>query len=238
MNLIDKCVINSSTMGKELEIEATGKTAINSYLKDVVYIKEKFSDLKKVDLIVEGGVGTGELWSLVSLTLFPNSFWVGTNLTLMDSKKRKLNEIPQEDFNVLKNINNEKQWNYDSVSKSTIFGNCFDNQLINEIIHKTGVKYPILTSFNALYALFSRDLGHFEGKKDSRDIVSVRNALTNSPYKAQLHMINRYIWEEPNNNVLTKIFHEFEETAKELEYTTERLSRGILILKNNTSDKH
>ncbi len=159
--------------------------AVGVWAEGIVPFLEKYPRLQEVDLVVEGGVGTGVTMAHMARFLFPNAFYVGTDIAeRLVSTPRQSHSVDERALQRMQAANNFPSL---GMSGATILANCLDKQLIEDIAAKTDKHTPILVSYNALNALTDRKMNPWDKKYES-DIFSITQlASMESPYVAQIH---------------------------------------------------
>lgn len=215
-------------MGKEAigYLTSDQQQSIEAFAEEIHPLVEKYPRLKTADLVVEGGVGNGVAIAHIARYLFPDVLYVGTELL---ERRTSINPRQREkiDEAILSRVQTANQPPTLAMQGATIYGNCFDTELIRDIVKKTGRKVPLLVSYNALNALLGREMTHFD-KKDRADMRTVGDIVSpNSPYVAQIHM--GVDWEDKGKTMFSVEYYRFEEAAKRSGWTTERFDNGLLI---------
>lgn len=206
---------------------------ISEWVQKLQPLKERYPTLATVDLVVEGGVGTGRIMSHVAHKLFPKAVYVGTDISsdLMTEKRRLFGEIDDEALNLVLQANEDP---FDP-GRTIVFGNCFDVDLIQDIAQKVGAQNPLLVSHNGMASLTTKDVNHFE-KKRSRDRHSINHIVHQTPYNVQLHVSSNegyQVWagKDKAEFFMFNGYYQLEEEAQKAGYTTERLDNGLFFEK-------
>lgn len=201
--------------------------AVGVWAEGIVPFLEKYPHLQDVDLVVEGGVGTGVTMAHMARFLFPNALYVGTDLARrLVSTPRQFHEVDERALQRIQAANNLPSL---GMQGATILANCLDGQLVADIAIKTGKHTPILVSFNALNALTDRKMNPWDKKEDG-DVFSIRNlASMDVPYVAQVH--TGAGWEDEGEPKGDTNYHLLEAAAQNAGWTTERFDIGLLMLR-------
>ncbi len=213
----------------KLTLTPEDELIIQDWAEALKPVLEKHPILSKVDLIIEGGVGTGSALSTIISRLFPGVLYIGTDLTpsLNTSKPRLKESIDDQSLDSVLIAN---QVDFD-IEKASIFANCFDIKLINSIMEKSGKSFPMLASFNGLFALTDRKNNQMDSKSLD-DIYPLEHILFKTPYVAQLHIsAGLYAWDEFQSAPI-RPYTQLESLALGNEIVTERLDCGLLIVKS------
>lgn len=206
---------------------------ISEWVQKLQPLKESYPTLATVDLVVEGGVGTGRIMAHVVQRLFPNAVYVGTDISfyLNGGKRRLRSEIDDE---ILESVLQANQDPFNP-NEAVVFGNCFDVDLIEDFAKKVGAQTPILVSHNGLAALTTKGICHHD-KKRSDEIYSISHIISMTPYIAQLHVSSNegyQVWagEDKAEFFMFNGYYQLEEEAQKAGYTTERLDNGLFFEK-------
>lgn len=148
---------------------------IKNFTDQINNLLEKYPMLKDSGLVVEGGVGHGTKMRNVVSSTFPKAFYVGVELCSPETESIE-KVLPQK---YLEGILNGQS--------SVLLANCFDYDLIKDIMTKTRSGNPILFSVNALGALDSPFLpGDFSKRGDY--VNPLEWFINNVPYIAHIHL--------------------------------------------------
>jgi len=213
-------------MGKEDErIEELWE----DYIKQIKSFIEGHG-LNAVDLVIEGGVGNGTLMREIVKEVWPQALYLGTDISpaLMAGKPRLKGQLTEQ---ALEQITNPAK-----AEDQILYANCFDGELIRDIMNKTGRQIPILVSLDALYSLLARDLNLWEHKRGD-DMVTVKQMLSpNTPYVAQFHL--GVVWKDEGRTSLSGSYFILEREAQRLGWEVARFvsnefpsGSGLLIKK-------
>ncbi|HCM82446.1 MAG: hypothetical protein UW37_C0031G0005 [Candidatus Gottesmanbacteria bacterium GW2011_GWA2_44_17] len=216
-------------MGKEAIYYLTPEEqqSIEGWVEDILPLVERHPELGTVDLAVEGGVGTGITMPHIARCLFPNALYIGMDIakSLMRINPRQRGTIDEE---LLRKAQAASEHPSLTMQGAMIYGNCFDNGLIRDIMKKSGTQTPILMSYYALNALLDRKMNPWD-RKDASDMTTIDTMVApDSPYKAQLHIGTD--WDDNEETSVSSQYYYLEEAAKNAGCTTERLDSGLLIL--------
>ena len=110
------------------ETETNKVKIINEWAADILPLLEKHPELKKTDLVIEGGVGTGITMPDIAHQIFPNTIYIGTDIAsqLMVTKKRLIGKIDDDSLIKISETNN----NFASDTGNTVlYASCFDYPL-------------------------------------------------------------------------------------------------------------
>jgi len=185
-------------------------------IEGMLPLMEKHPRMKDVDLVIEGGVGTGVTFPDIAKRLFPDALYVGTDISadLMVGQPRVSKVIDETTLGIIQAANAGLSFD---IRDAVIYANCFDKELVWDIAQKTRRINPILVTLNALYSLLRSDTITPE------DMVS-----SNNPYMAQLHIgVN---WEDKGATSLSSPYYSLESAAKSAGWTTERFDVGLLLI--------
>lgn len=154
---------------------------IDTFASQIRLLKSQAPSLQDIDLVVEGGVGTGLSMNRVIRNAFPQSLYLGMELLAPGESVEKV--IPETSV-----------WAMKHNFPRTVLANCFDNDLIRDMMAKTDTKKPLLFSVNALAALDSYWLPGDCQKRG--EYVPIEEWFSNSvPYVAHIHLErNEDIW--------------------------------------------
>lgn len=217
-------------MGKEAIDYLTPKQqqSIEGWVESILPLVEKHPRLKTVDLIIEGGVGTGVTMAHIARRLFPDALYVGTDIAerLMIGSPRQSRAI---DERTLSRIQAANEYPSLGMQGATIYANCLNTELIGDIMKKTGRQVPFLASYDALNALLDRKMNPWDRKYES-DITTINDIVSpSSQYIAQLHI--GADWDDEETTSLSSQYYRLEEVAKRLCWVTERFDVGLLIIR-------
>lgn len=210
------------------------RQSIEGWCEEILPFIDRYSQLGQIDLVVEGGVGTGTTMPHIARRLFPAALYVGTDIAerLMMGRGRRLSGSIDED--TLRRVQAANNFPSLGMHGATIFGNCFDAQLVRDIAAKTGKQHPFLVSFNALNALVDRKMNPWD-RKDSGDMTLIEDMVDmSSPYETQLHI--GVFWEQTSEDEgIDRNYFRLERAAQEAGWITERFDCGLLILRPSTT---
>ena len=212
---------------QELGLKPNELAIIQEWIASIGPIKERHPKLHYVDLVIEGGVGTGCAMSSIAMLLFPGAVYVGMDLSQHVGSIRYTGNIDKKGVDRITPANTGV---FDP-NAALIQANCFDAPLIQAIAQETDAHFPILVSLNALFGLFDRSVSPAEGAKREKDVVSMLHALNNVPYVAQLHLTQRNPWAEGNLPNCDAVFRSYQQLAEKQGFTTERLSIGNYLFR-------
>ncbi len=194
-------------------------------------LKERYPSLTQVDLVIEGGVGTGRIMRHIARRFFPNALYVGTDISemLAGSRRRQSKGI---DENAWQRVLRANEYPDLGVEGAILYGSCFDGELIRDIANKAGRQHVFLASYNALNALIGHDMNPWD-KKDEDDIVSIPDIVrSDSPYMGQLHIIAGDLWgEEEPTTMVESNYRRLELAGQTAGWTTDRIANGLLLLR-------
>lgn len=217
-------------MGKEAlgYLTPEQQQSIEGWVEGILPLREKHPGLKAVGLVIEGGVGTGVTMAHIARRLFPEALYLGTDLAerLMMGNPRQSRAIDERTLNRVQAANE-----YPSLGMqgATIYGNCLDTELIQDIMRRTGRQMPLLASYNALNALLDRKMNPWDRKYEG-DLTSIDDIVSpNTPYVAQLHM--GADWDDEGATSLSSRYYRLEEAAKASDWITERFDVGLLMVR-------
>lgn len=196
-----------------------GKKATPSYRKG--------PELNEVNLVIEGGVGTGRIMRYISRGLFPRAIWVGTELSpiLTAGKRRLKGEIDDETKKILTTDASQNP----NVLEEVLHANCFDANLVYNICQKTGRRKPFLTSFNALFSLLDKNMNLWERKR-KEDRILPPEIFRNSPYIGHLHVSTIPICGN-GQTLVERCFLDLERTAREAGWKTDKTEFALLLIR-------
>lgn len=217
-------------MWKDLEKAITPEQVgtVEEWVEDILPLTDKYPRLREVDLIIEGGVGGGTTMPQIAQRIFPEALYVGTDIAsvLMSSQPRLRGSIDDESLRKVQEANNHPSW---GMRAAIVRANCFDEDLIRDILRKTGRHNPFLVTFKALNAIGDRKMNPWE-RKEEYDIVTADQSLgLDSPYVGQIHMPE--FWEDEPSDSFSSRFHSLEKGAQGRGWATERFDCGLLLLK-------
>lgn len=193
---------------------------IKDWAKDLFPLLEKYSQLKKTDLVIEGGFGNGITLPHIMRLLFPTAKYVGIDLARGFGSYFS----GEESYGKIASANEHPTL---AMDKAKINGNCFDLELIQQLVRLSSSQYPVLCSWNALNALFDRKMNPWDSKR-SEDRRSPQDVVAeNSPYRAQFHM--GVDWED--NSGFSSYYFSLEDKGKEAGWVTERFDNGLLLVR-------
>ena len=205
---------------------------IGNLVADLEPLKERHPSLTQVDLVIEGGVGTGRIMHHITRRSFPNALYVGTDISeiLVGKKGRKKGSIDDDTWQRVLRANEYADL---GIEGAILYGSCFDRELIRDIANKAGRQHVLLTSYNALNALIYPDMNPLD-KKDKDDIISIPDMvrLPDSPFVEQLHIIAGDLWgEEKPTTMIESNYRRLELAGQTAGWTTNRLVNGLLLLR-------
>ncbi len=189
---------------------------------------EAHPELQHVDLVVQGGVGSGMLMANVAKGLFPGAFYVGTDLAeaLYRRLPRQRGLIAEEELIRITEANAHPA---SGMERAVIRANCFDGALIRDIAGHVGATSPLLVSDDALYALLGRAVNPWE-KKRTEDIFPIDSILSaEMPYVGHIHM--GVDWEDEGKTSLSSSYYLLEREAHARGWTTQRGDLELLLLR-------
>ena len=196
-------------------------------------LKGKYPLLAQVDLVIEGGAGTGVTMAHISKRLFPDALYVGTDLSEMVgiNKGGLYRSIDERALQEIMRTNEHPSL---AMRGAMVLANCFDYDLVRDIAQKTGRQYPLLASYKALQALVDRKMNMWE-KKDESDMRSIKDvANMDSPYIGQLHILYGGLWDDGSpSSAIEEVFYGLEAAAKNSGWLTDRLGDGLLLLRES-----
>lgn len=227
---IVNCLIRQFFMTKEAigYLTPEQQQSIEGWAGDILPLVEKYPKLKTVNLVIEGGVGTGVTMAHISRRLFPEALYVGTDIAerLMIGNTRQSRAIDEGILSTVQAVNNHPSL---GMQGATIHGNCLDAELIRDIMRKKGRQVPLLASYNALNALLDRKMNPWD-RKDERDMTTIDDFVSlHTPYISQLHI--GADWDDEGATSLSFSYYHLEEAAKRLGWITERFDVGLLIIR-------
>ena len=195
-------------------------------------LKKRHPSLTQVDLVIEGGVGTGRIMHHIARRFSPNALYVGTDISemLAGSRRRQSKGI---DENAWQSVLRANTYPDLGVEGAILYGSCFDGELIHDIANKAGRQHILLTSYNALNALIYPDMNPLD-KKDKDDIVSIPDMVRrpDSPFVGQLHIIAGDLWgEEEPTTMVESNYRRLELAGQIAGWTTDRTANGLLLLR-------
>ncbi len=196
-------------------------------------LKKRHPSLTQVDLVIEGGVGTGRIMHHIARRFFPNALYVGTDISemLVGKKGRKKGSIDDDTWQRILRANEYADL---GIEGAILYGSCFDRELIRDIANKAGRQHALLTTFNALNALIYPDMNPLD-KKDKDDIVSIPDMVRrpDSPFVGQLHLIyDEDLWTKDAQTTVTESnFKLLELAGQTAGWTTDRFVNGLLLLR-------
>ncbi len=207
------------------------RRSIGNWVADLEPLKERYPILAEVDLVVEGGVGTGQTMAHIARAFFPKATYVGMDIapTLMAGKPRQLQQV---DPGVLREVIEANSHPTLEMEDTILHANCFDAELVRHIAQQVGAQMPFLVSFNALNALVDRKMNPWDRKDDS-DITTIDEVVTGQlPYRGQIHILNGDVWGDAIS-ATGRNFSTLEAAASRSGWQTERLDCGLLMLKKH-----
>ncbi len=220
-------------MGKEAKdrlhyLKPEQQQLIEEWVEGILPLMEKHPRMKDVDLVIEGGVGTGSTLLDIARRLFPDALYVGTDIAerLMTGKSRINRAIDKKTLSGIQAANDHPSF---GMRGAVIHGNCFDTELVRDIAQKAGKRNPILATFNALNALLDRKMNPWDRKDESDRITLEDMVLSNSPYVAQLHV--GADWDDEGATSLSSRYCRLESAANSVGWITERFDVGLLLLR-------
>lgn len=221
-------------MGKEAKdisyyLKPDQRQLIEEWVEGILPLMEKHPGMKDVDLVIEGGVGTGSTLSDIARRLLPDALYVGTDIAerLMTGKPRISREIDEKTLSGIQAANDHPSF---GMRGAVIHGNCFDTELVRDIARKTEKRNPMLATFNALNALLDRKMNTWD-RKDEDDRITLEDmASSNSPYVAQLHI--GVDWEDEGQTSSSSRYYRLESAANSAGWTTERFDVGLLLVRS------
>lgn len=202
--------------------------SIEGWVESILPLIERYPTLQAVDLVIEGGVGTGVTMAHIAKRLFPNAFYVGTDLAerLMIGNSRQSRTIDERALSRACVANNFPSLGMDG---ATIYGNCLDTELVLDIAEKIQRKTPLLASYNALNALLDRKMNPWDRKYES-DMITIEDIMSlASPYVGQIHI--GADWNDEGATSLSSCYFRLESIAQAVGWTTERFDIGLLLLR-------
>lgn len=204
--------------------------SIENWVVELEPLVERNPFLKQVDLVIEGGVGNGRTMAHITKALFPNALYVGMDISEMLSLGRYLRREADEE--AIKEVVEANQRPSVQMNGAMFMANCFDYDLIRDIMKKQGRRNPLLASYNAFAALVDKRM-NIQEKKSEADLIKIDEIVSSdSPFTAQLHINNdSELWEEENRNGLRDNFHALEEAARNNGWKSERFDVGLLLLR-------
>ena len=217
-------------MGKEAigYLEPDAQVAIETWVTPILPLLDKYPHLCDLDLVIEGGVGNGVEMSHVTRWLLPQAVYVGTDLVegVAPRMQRQSRSIEPA---VLSRVHAANANPTETMDDAIIYANCFDFQLVRDIMTRTGRQLPIFASFNALFALFDRKKNPWDSKT-REDVIAMHNAVSpEMPFVAQLHIgVN---WEDEGRTVRSSSYFALETEANKSGWITERFENGLLLLR-------
>lgn len=208
-------------------------SAIESWVSILSEHLKKFPELPaSVDLVIEGGVDNGITMPHIIPRLFPNALYVGTDISplLMVGKRRISKQIDDDSLQALIRANTGVANN---LASAVLYANCFDGNLIKDIMRKTGRKVPFLVSFNAIASLADPKISI--GRKEPKDDIPIQQWFNNDlPYIGQLHVI-KYLLDWQTTHPLTIFDYAIRDVLTHAQlnyYIVEQMDRGILVVKS------
>jgi hypothetical protein len=211
-------------MSKEDDDNQVSDEQIIQEWVDVVIqpILKDHPELNAADLIIEGGVGSGSTMADIIKVAFPNARYIGMDVIPGFGNELITTRLPDDLFqDILSN----------GTETSEIRADCFDLELVRDIAQKTGSKFPVLVSFNALYALLhGQNCRH---RPESGQITG-----EDSPYTAQIHLTHQFLDLTIPEKEITSIEEPFLTIGKSATHSHYRVSQydhGIVVVKSPKS---
>lgn len=196
------------------------------------YLEPQLGPLKerhRVDLVIEGGVGSDKFMAHLARRLFPDALWVGTELcpelvrVISTNQQRFSGCIDGPTLQEIQRINQFPDF---TMKGAIIYGNCFDYSLVKDVAKRAGSVAPLLASFNALPALL-------DIKKKEPDRRSVKDVVSlSSPFVGQFHIQEWSLWsEDPPRDCIQNAYCSLEKAALQTGWTTKRIDSGLLLVR-------
>lgn len=204
---------------------------IDQIASQIQDFKKTFPVLSHVDLVIEGGVGTGTLMrEAVRLTYpYPNSFYIAMDLNSIWEQiiapPRYKDKVDMAKIKDLQRENEQSVPAYPNIEE-TICANCFDYPLIFDISRKLHRRSPLLISFNAEFAL--EDYSWGPGDNDVKrpfDRYPIEHWFSpRSPYVAQMFFFGEPHFRASMSENLLKL-------ASKLKFPTAVSRNGVVTVK-------
>lgn len=173
--------------------------------------------LSEVDLVIEGGVGTGRTMVHMMRSVFPNAIYVGMDVAdqLSVGKPYLRRTI---DAAALQRIITANERPTLMMEGAMVHASCFDFDLIHHIMQESCRSHPLLATFKSLNSLMhSRERNPFEKKQSQIEVVTVEGLVSpDNPFIAQIHIPFR---------------KELVEPAKQAGWVTDEFDIGLLLLR-------
>lgn len=207
--------------------------AIESVSEEIKPYLNRYPKLTQVNLVIEGGVGTGIIMPHITRELFPQALYVGTDLQPILAHRINLGRLKdQVDGDTVERLITANQSLQRDMGDSTlIYANCFDFPLVRDLCARLQKVNPVLVSFNAIGALIDRGLTHYDKKeRTDRYSTDIDSWFVESPYIAQLHVANSEVnWKAGGS--FSEIFAWIRDAASNAGYATEELPIGVLTVR-------
>lgn len=211
-------------------------SAVQSWVNSLGEHLNKFPMLSaSVDLVIEAGIGNGITLPHIVRRLFPNALYVGTDISpqlMFRLRKRRIrNQIDNESIQEIIRAN---AGTAKLLEAAVIYANCFDGNLVNDIMRKTERSVPLLVSFNAIGSLTDRKI-NMDERKEQRDNISVDHWFyPDLPYIGQMHVINYILdWQTPHPpTIFDSSMREVLTHAQLNHYAVEQMDMGLLVVKS------
>ncbi len=202
-------------------LSPTDADSIEEWASDLPPLVARNPRLSSVDLVIEGGVGTGRTMVHMMRRIFPNAVYVGMDVADQLSGGRPYLYRTIDD-SALHRILAANETPTLMMEGAMIHASCFDFDLIQDIMWKADRSHPLLATFKSLYSLMhSRERNPFEKKKSEVEIITTEGLVSfDNPFMAQIHI--------PLNE-------ELETAAQQAGWITNRFDFdiGLMILRNS-----
>lgn len=213
-------------MSSENTLNPEEVSAIESWTSLLTPTLEQYPILSQVDLIVEGGAGIGVTMPQIMHRLWPQAFFVGTDLSQFYAVSHRLpsHQGHVTDATIQRLMTANANWQKFMIG-ATIHADCFDFALVRDLTARVGASTPMLVSFDAI--------GHL---RDNMRVKSQRRSVADwfndSQYVAQLHLASYGIDWHNGRSALDQTFRKIEESAAGRGYAVSKFPTGILVVKN------
>lgn len=190
---------------------------IEHYAVDLQPLVERNPRLRDIDLIIEGGVGTRRNMVHMMRRIFPQALYIGMDLSEIAGATRPWLR-GSIDENALQRIISANEYPSFGMEGAMVKANCWDMDLIVDIMHKTNRTTPLFATYLALEPLREwRDLNIDERKHSDDEVVTAEKLVSmDIPFIAQIHV--------PTDR-------ELERKAQQAGWVTDKFDIGLMLLK-------
>lgn len=200
---------------------------IKKLTPDLEKLVERHPELRQVNIVIEGGVGSGRIMVQMMKKVFPHALYVGMDVADLVIPRSMFGRTIDEGTiqKVLYANKHPDGFMRGGFMRGAMMkASCVDFDLIRDIMEKTGRSVPLLATYNALYSLMhTRERNRWEKKKSEMEIVTVEKLTSpRNPFFAQIH--------EP---IAIYEFTQLETAAMRTGWKTDKYgkSRGLLLLR-------